>query len=235
MFFYPEPRRASPPATSTPNRPHALSLNALNSCSPLDLNPTFEPSNPQTIPSVTSLLANLDAASSISPLFATLTENTGGWVSAIVNFFAAQTEFIPAKPGVCAFLRQSTSERSEAKDPQELKNLVVDPVTSNKSPVTASALFLPPVTSHQSQVTKSFTIRTSAKRPCNPCRIRTSKTQDLKPFRMNTYRKTGEGDPLPTASGHYLKPLPHLAHPYLCTCKKGPAAREPRYSPCAAF
>jgi hypothetical protein len=31
-----------------------------------------------------------------------------------------------------------------------------------------------------------------------------------------------------------LKPLPHMAHPYLCTCKKGPAAREPRYSPCAA-
>jgi hypothetical protein len=218
----------SQPATSTPNRPYALSLNAFNSCSPLPFNiPTFEPSNLQT--------TNLDAASSISPLFATLTENTGGWVSAIVNFFAAQTEFIPAKPGVCAFLRQSTSERSEAKGPQELKNLVVDPVTSNKSPVTASALFLPPVTSHQSQVTKSFTIRTSAKRPCNPCRIRTSKTQDLKPFRMNTYRKTGEGDPLPTASGHYLKPLPHLAHPYLCTCKKGPAAREPRYSPCAAF
>jgi hypothetical protein len=205
----------SPPATSSPNRPCALGPNALTSRSPLHPNiPTFEPSNLQT--------TNLDAASSISLLFATLTENTGGWVSAIVNFFAAQTEFIPAKPGVCAFLRQSTSERSEAKGPQELKNLVVDPVTSNKSPVTASALFLPPVTSHQSQA-------------CNSCRIRTSKTQDLKPFRMNTYRKTGEGDPLPTASGHYLKPLPHLAHPYLCTCKKGPAAREPRYSPCAAF
>jgi hypothetical protein len=39
-------------------------------------------------------------------------------------------------------------------------------------------------------------------------------------------------DPLPTS--YPLKPLPHMAHPYLCTCKKGPAAREPRYSPCAA-
>src|SRR5580692_11602590 len=31
-----------------------------------------------------------------------------------------------------------------------------------------------------------------------------------------------------------LKPLPPAAHLYTCTCKKGPAAREPRYSPCAA-
>jgi excinuclease ABC subunit C len=40
--------------------------------------PTFKPSNPQTTPSVTPLRAILDAASSISPLFATLTKNTRG-------------------------------------------------------------------------------------------------------------------------------------------------------------
>src|SRR5580700_5543002 len=34
--------------------------------------------------------------------------------------------------------------------------------------------------------------------------------------------------------GITLKPLLQMAHPYRCTCKKGPAAREPRYSPCAA-
>ena len=39
---------------------------------------------------------------------------------------------------------------------------------------------------------------------------------------------------LPRPMAHPLKPLPHIAHPYTCTCKKGPAAREPRYSPCAA-
>src|SRR4029077_18415873 len=49
------------------------------------------------------------------------------------------------------------------------------------------------VTNHQSQFTKSFTIRTSAKRACNSRRIRTSKTLNLKLFRMNTYEKTGEG------------------------------------------
>ena len=50
-----------------------------------------------------------------------------------------------------------------------------------------------PVTSHPSQITKPCTIRTYEKHTPNPFGIRTSKTQDLKPFRMNTYEKTGEG------------------------------------------
>jgi len=91
-----------------------------------------------------------------------------GWGPAIVNFFVAQ-----------------------------ISDLAVRQVTSHKSPVTASALFLPPVTGHQSQVTKSFTIRTYEKHARNSRRIRTSKTQDLKLFRINTYKKTGRG-PAPT-------------------------------------
>ena len=43
--------------------------------------------------------------------------------------------------------------------------------------------------------TKHFRIRTYEKSARNPFGIRTSKTQDLKPFRMNTYKKTGEGVP----------------------------------------
>jgi hypothetical protein len=39
---------------------------------------------------------------------------------------------------------------------------------------------------------------------------------------------------LPTTHCSPLKPLLQMAHPYTCTCKKGPAAREPRYSTCAA-
>jgi hypothetical protein len=39
---------------------------------------------------------------------------------------------------------------------------------------------------------------------------------------------------LPTTHSQLLKPLLQMAHPYTCTCKKGPAAREPRYQPCAA-
>ena len=39
---------------------------------------------------------------------------------------------------------------------------------------------------------------------------------------------------LPTTHSLPLKPLLEMAHPYTCTCMKGPAAREPRYSTCAA-
>jgi hypothetical protein len=85
-------------------------------------------------------VAILDAASSLTPLFATLTKNTrgGGYRFCPLSFMASST-------------------------------------------------------SHHSLPTISFTIRTSEKRARNSRRIRTSKTQDLKPFRMNTYRKTREG------------------------------------------
>jgi hypothetical protein len=69
------PRPAFPAehASASPsNRSCALSLNGFNSCSPLPLNiPNSKPSTLQT--------TNLDAASSLTPLFATLTENTRGW------------------------------------------------------------------------------------------------------------------------------------------------------------
>ena len=42
---------------------------------------------------------------------------------------------------------------------------------------------------------KSRRIRTYVKSASNPFTIRTSKTQDLKPFRIRTYEKTGEGGP----------------------------------------
>jgi hypothetical protein len=40
----------------------------------------------------------------------------------------------------------------------------------------------------------SFRIRTYAKYARNPFTMNTSKTQDLKPFRMNTYEKTPRGE-----------------------------------------
>ena len=56
--------------------------------------------------------------------------------------------------------------------------------------------------------TISFTFRTYEKRARNSRRIRTSKTQDLKPFRMNTYKKTGRGAPVAHTSNCALS-LPH--------------------------
>lgn len=64
-----------------------------------------------------------------------------------------------------------------------------------------------PVTSHQSRVTKSRGIRTCTKRARNSRRIRTSKTHDLKPFRIRTYEKTPRGVPLALS----LPPFPPSA------------------------
>jgi len=50
-------------------------------------------------------------------------------------------------------------------------------------------LVTPQNSTHRILRSKSFTIRTSEKCGCNPCRIRTSKTQDLKSFRIRTCEK----------------------------------------------
>jgi len=131
---------------------------------------------------LTSHLQLAENKTTLSPAVATLTSRVKhksfachsckkhpGWGYVTVNFFVAQTS-------VCVLLRQHPSESSPENDPQELRNLAVHQITSYESALTASALFLPPLTSHHSQITKS-------------CRIRTSKTQHLKPFRMNRVEK----------------------------------------------
>ena len=182
---------------------HAPSVSAFSSSDVCPFNFKLSTVNfPPLTPFPATLTSHLQLSenkTTLSPAVATLTglvkpnpfvchsyKKHPGWGSAIVNFFVAQTS-------VCVLLRQSASERSAANDPQELKNPGVHQITSHESPLTASALFLPPVTSHQSQITKSCRIRTYAKRASNSSRIRTSKTEHLKPFRINTYKKTGGG------------------------------------------
>jgi hypothetical protein len=160
----------------------------------------------------------LDAASSLSPLSVTLTKNTrGGGTS------------------------QSSAKNSNP-DPSlfDFRLLGLFTLRSEGGVVEGS--------SFNSSSSNSFTIRTYPKLARNPFAMSTSKTKDLKSFRIRTYEKRG-GGPLASSVGnglfllttHYflltsspLKPLHQMAHPYTCTCKKGPAAREPRYSPCAA-
>jgi hypothetical protein len=65
-------------------------------------------------------------------------------------------------------------------------------------------------------------------------------TQYLSPSDATLTKKRGGRFPDLSQTFHHtlispLKPMPREAHPYLCRRKKGPAAREPRYSPCAAF
>ena len=54
----------------------------------------------------------------------------------------------------------------------------------------------PPLTTQQIPASKSFRMRSSARQAYNSFRIRTSKTKDLKPCRMNTYEKTPGGEVL---------------------------------------
>ena len=184
---------------------HSITLSPQGSLAPASLSPFPA--------ALTDDLQPTENPATLNPLLATLTRRVTRnscvcrfykkhprRVPAIASFFVAQTS-------VCAFLSLSASQRSQAKDPHELKNLAVLPVTSlprpcrdHKSPVTASVRTLPPVTSHESQVTNtiSFIIRTYIKSAHKLFRMNTYKTQGLKPFRMNTYKKTGEGDPLPT-------------------------------------
>jgi hypothetical protein len=213
------PRAASLPRPTRghfANRSSHPILNALDCRSSLSFNiPTFKPSTRRRTPischvappqltentaAPNPASANLDAASSLTPLFATLTKNTGGW-------------------GMSAsFLRVSSAYSASQRYPS---------LSSTAVSCELLAVSSPRVTPN------SFRIRTSAKRTRNSHGIRTSKRQDLKSFRIRTYKKPRGRGPL-YRPRYPLKPPLHMAHPYTCTCKKGPAAREPRYSPCAA-
>jgi len=103
------------------------------------------------------------------------------------RFFTLTLEGFYAEPGRAASSRRATRGHVTNRSP-----LAIVSVVSHHYPVTASTQSLPSVTSHQ--ITKSFTIDTYEKHSRNSRRIRTSKTQDLKLFRINTYKKT-EGGP----------------------------------------
>jgi hypothetical protein len=155
-------------------------------CASAFSSPSLSPfnSNPSTRKPA-SFVDALDAASSISPVFATLTKNTRGWGAP--SFSANSVPGVyPDQVGAFKSIRALPSN---------------DPFDAPPQPPHCFSFFhQSPVTSHQSQVTKSFTIRTYAKSSRNPCRMNTSKTQNLKLFRINTYEKTGGGVP-PLRSG----------------------------------
>src|SRR5579859_5846186 len=86
---------------------------------------------------------------------------------------------------------------------------------SKGNPAIVAALSLPLVTSHQSRITNSFIIRTSIKPAHKLFRMNTSKTQHLKPFRMNTYKKTGRGDSPPAPIPHNSLFTTHYPVPFM--------------------
>jgi len=186
------PRALSVPAFSSHPSPFNFALSLEDSDPVGTVNFLSLSSFPATLTDRSQLTEN---PATLSPVSATLTDTVdhNPFVchsykkhrgSAIVSFLVARTS-------VCAPLGRLTSASSESKHPQEFKNLAVLPVTLHRSLATSRVHPLPPVTSHQSRITNSFIIGTS-------------KTKGLKPFRMNTYEKTGEGPPAHAAT-HYSR------------------------------
>jgi len=113
----------------------------------------------------------------------------------------------PERSEGSAFLRRLSSPQFR------LSDCPLSAVSSQ--PQSSSAPLLPPSTLSfrlsTVSVTKSFTIRTHAKHTRNLFTMNTSKTKDLKPCRMNTYKKRGEGYPasaLVTSLLRYVIPSP---------------------------
>jgi len=140
---------------SPPPAPIFQSASVSELCVSVFSSPDHSPfnSNPSTR-NLASFVDALDAASSLSPLFATLTKNTRGWG---VPSFSANSV-----PGVY---------------PDRGVKIHIQPRPALSPQLTG----------------KSRIICTYAKPARNSFTMNTSKTQDLKPFRMNTYRKRGEG------------------------------------------
>ena len=69
----------------------------------------------------------------------------------------------------------------------------------------------PKSSKYPAPVSISFRIRTYKKHILNSSRMNSSKTQGLKPFRMNTYKKTGVGVPLVRNAPHPAA-LAHRTH-----------------------
>ena len=157
-----------------------------------------------------SFVDALDAASSISPLSATLTKNTRGWgvPSFSANSVPSALKSTRALPSTDPFdahhcpLAPIPTSLFKSVPVSDLCVLCVSAFSSLSlslpfdfklstvnllSPISFGTLRLRAVLARR--------IRTYVKHTRNPFRMNTSKTQDLRLFRMNTYEKTGGAVP----------------------------------------
>jgi hypothetical protein len=169
----------------------------LNPCSllPFDIS-TLEPYNLQTILFISPFPAILTGRPKLNENKTTLSLAVATLANPVThNPFACHSCKKHRGVGIPS---ECHPERSEGSAFSRLLSLLPRQSHHAKAnPSIVFALFLALVTSHESPVTISFTIRTYEKPACKSRRIRTSKTQDLKPFRMNTSEKTPGGCPPP--------------------------------------
>jgi hypothetical protein len=74
-------------------------------------------------------------------------------------------------------------------------SLLMLATSPDQHPLRVKAHLAPPPTFSPLLIAKSRRIRTYANPTYNPFTMNTSKTKDLKSFRIRTYKKTGEGAP----------------------------------------
>ena len=201
FLFSPIGALSVPALSSSFFPPVGCELSAVN-CPPLSPFPATLTDPPQLTenPATLSLaFATLTRHVKHNPFVCHSYRKQPGWGTAIVNFFVAQTPQQGKNLAVPPVPRHDS--------PITTAVLFLPPVTSHQFPVTASTLSLTPVTSHQSQITKSCRtlrlravlarrIRTYAKYARNSLKMNTSKTLDLKSFRIRTYKKRGGGGPV---------------------------------------
>ena len=187
-----------------------LSSSNISTLKPSNLQTIFPPSpfpaTLATLPQLTENTAalnpasvNLDAASSISPLPATLTKNTrgGGLPSFFKSIPRSNHAFTPNSHGITSF--------------------------AHTHPLTT-------IESHSCK-NRGEGAPSLAQASSSLSRVPPPSTFNFSTFNPQTLLLTTH---YPLLTSYPLKPRLQMAHLYLCTCKKGPSAREPRYSSCAA-
>jgi hypothetical protein len=163
----------------------------------------------------------LDAASTVSPLFATHTKNTRGGgtsQSSPKNSSPNPSLFNCFFPNLSSFnVQLSTVDRPSVHRPYQYQS------TAFRLPLFSYcyALFCTVKNDISNRFISFHTLHAKHRGWCTLPVVSLSQL----------FLLTIHYSPLTSSP---LKPLPPMAHPYTCTCKKGPAAREPRYSPCAA-
>jgi hypothetical protein len=120
-------------------------------------------------------------------------------------FLSQSCKYLPAHP---LSFDTHTNARGMASTVTTLPTLAANPSRICSEDQTNDARPERPSGAEGSQLgRKSFTIRTYEKSPSNPFRIRTSRTKDLKSFRIRSYEKT-----------LYLSPLAALSLPFISCC-----------------
>ncbi len=209
-----------------------------------------------------------DAASSVSPLSATLTKNTRGWVSVpIANpIFQFNRRFIPNPHRITFFAHPhpltpiesysckkqgrgyppvgQTFSLSSLTSSIPILSLLRYLITPSRPLPQAEACTFTPSPAREATPIPSWVYIATRGNPGGGSPIfkrrrfnfLATSTEHGTRVAEHGSRDTGRGTRV-TASHSLpnpLKPPLQMAHPYTCTRKKGPAAREPRYSPCAA-